>query len=63
MVYYDWTRPKKYKTAKLKLFEVREIREKYKSGEFTFQQLATLYKISENAVRKLINGYTWAGVK
>lgn len=41
---------------------VLEIRNKYKSGEFSQRRLAKLYNISRSNVYKIVNGETWTTI-
>ena len=45
--------------SKLNWKIVREIREKYKTGEYTQKQLATLFDISQTQVNSVVNNRSW----
>ena len=49
-------------TIKLQNFQVKEIREKYKTGKYTLRVLAQEYKISPSTLGSLIRRDTWRHV-
>ena len=47
------------KVAKLKLFQVYEIIEKYKTGTFTHRSLAKIYNVSHRQIGYILTGKSW----
>lgn len=51
------------KVSKLKEKEVRKIIELYKSGGYSFRELAQKYKIASSSISNIINKVTWKHLK
>lgn len=49
----------KNNSAKLTWLKVSEIREKYKTGDYTQRQLAKEYSVSQNTIRMILINKTW----
>jgi hypothetical protein len=45
--------------SKIKKFHVKQIRELYKTGKYSYHKLADMFKISKTEIGNIINNKTW----
>lgn len=53
----------KHRSAKISEEIVREIREKYKTGKYTFRSLAKEYPVNKTSIGYIVSGKNWSYLK